>query len=233
MQKSWREDEDKLTFILLSADLIEEGKSEIESMIGDVNLFLNDPEDDQAGEVEVMIAEESHRQKGCATEALKLMMGYCYDMIHISRFVAKIGKHNLKSYSLFKNKLKFKFESESEIFEEFTMELLMDEKGRKVINVPFQMLKRNFKWKEEGQKPFLPPEEKDMIKPEDQPDPNPGPANEDDDKIFLGVEEDDGTDDPEVKKRKLHFGGLNFKKKVTEETKSNVDFTADDEFDTW
>lgn len=73
--------------------------------IGDVNLFLNDPEDDQAGEVEVMIAEESHRQKGCATEALKLMMGYCYDMIHISRFVAKIGKHNLKSYSLFKNKV--------------------------------------------------------------------------------------------------------------------------------
>ena len=34
MQKSWREDEDKLTFILLSADLIEEGKSEIKSMIG-------------------------------------------------------------------------------------------------------------------------------------------------------------------------------------------------------
>ena len=109
----------------------------------------------------------------------------------------------------------------------------MDEKGRKVINVPFQMLKRNFKWKEEGQKPFLPPEEKDMIKPEDQPDPNPGTANEDDDKIFLGVEDDDGTDDPEVKKRKLHFGGLNFKKKVIEETKSNVDFTADNDFDTW
>ena len=70
-----------------------------------MNLFLNDPEDDQAGEVEVMIAEKSARQKGAATEALKLMMGYCYDSIHISRFVAKIGKHNLKSYSLFKNKV--------------------------------------------------------------------------------------------------------------------------------
>ena len=38
MQKSWREDEDKLTFILLSADMIEEGKSELESMIGEYAL---------------------------------------------------------------------------------------------------------------------------------------------------------------------------------------------------
>merc|ERR1711937_554239 len=205
MQESWREDEDKLTFIILLASDIEDGHPEIDSMIGDCNLFLNDPEDDCCGEIEVMIAEPRARLKGCATEALKLLMGYCYDTIRSSKFVAKIGKHNLKSYSLFKNKLKFKFESESEIFEEFTMELIIDEKGRKVINVPFQMLKRNFKWKEEGQKPFLPPEEKDLIKPEDQPDPNPGPANEDDDKIFLGVEEDDGTDDPEVKKTKTTF----------------------------
>lgn len=71
-----------------------------------MNLYLNDPEDDQVGEIEVMIAEESHRQKGCATEALKLIMGYCYDTIHVSRFVAKIGKHNLKSFSLFKNKVR-------------------------------------------------------------------------------------------------------------------------------
>ena len=34
MQKSWREDEDKLTFILLSAQMIEEGKTELEAMIG-------------------------------------------------------------------------------------------------------------------------------------------------------------------------------------------------------
>ena len=110
----------------------------------------------------------------------------------------------------------------------------MDEKGRKVINVPFQMLKRNFKWKETGEKPFLPPDETALIKPEDQDDPNPTVSNEDEDKIFLGVEEDDDqNEDPESKKRKLHFGGLNFKRKTAEEPKSNVDFTADDEFDTW
>ena len=34
MQKSWRDDEDKLTFIILSAKMIEDGKSEIEAMIG-------------------------------------------------------------------------------------------------------------------------------------------------------------------------------------------------------
>ena len=72
---------------------------------GDVNLFLNDPEDDCSGEIEVMIAEPRARLKGCASEAVKLMMSYCYDKLHISRFVAKIGKHNLKSYSLFKNKV--------------------------------------------------------------------------------------------------------------------------------
>merc|ERR1712176_439065 len=116
-------------------------------MIGDVNLFLNDPEDDQAGEIEVMIAEKDARMKG-----------YCYDKLHVSRFIAKIGKHNLKSYSLFKNKLRFRFESESEIFEEFTMELFMDEKGRRVINVPFQELKRNSKWNDENEKPYYPPE---------------------------------------------------------------------------
>ena len=66
---------------------------------------MNDPEDDCCGEIEVMIAEPRARLKGCATEALKLLMGYCYDTIRISKFVAKIGKHNLKSYSLFKNKV--------------------------------------------------------------------------------------------------------------------------------
>ena len=105
MQESWRRDEDKLTFIVLSAAKIESGSTEVEAMIGDVNLFLNDPEDDQAGEIEVMIAEKDARKKGCATEAVKLMMGYCYDKLHVSRFIAKIGKHNLKSYSLFKNKV--------------------------------------------------------------------------------------------------------------------------------
>ena len=55
---------------------------------------------------------------------------------------------------------------ESEIFEEFTMELVIDEKGRKVINVPFLELERNEKWNEEKEMPYLKPSE-EFIKPAD------------------------------------------------------------------
>jgi len=241
MQESWRRDEDKLTFILLSAAKIEAGSTEVEAMIGDVNLFLNDPEDDQAGEIEVMIAEKDARQKGCATEAVKLMMGYCYDKLHISRFIAKIGKHNLKSYSLFKNKLKFRFESESEIFEEFTMELFMDEKGRRVINVPFQELKRNPKWNEEKEKPYYPPEPEKLQDTNADIESEESKVSEDPDKMFLcvkyGDEEDDKlaedgyADDSEPakpKKPKLQYGGIRVIEKETTSKKNDV---FDDEFD--
>eukprot|EP00045_Choanoeca_perplexa_P006646 m.57284 g.57284 ORF g.57284 m.57284 type:complete len:143 (+) comp13716_c0_seq3:2-430(+) len=62
MQQSWREDNDKLTFILLQreplAELIAQPEPvgrehEIAAMIGDVNLFLNDPDDEHCGELEV------------------------------------------------------------------------------------------------------------------------------------------------------------------------------------
>ena len=45
-------------------------------MAGDVNLFLNDPEDRHSAEIEVMIAEPLSRGKGLAYEALVLLMLY-------------------------------------------------------------------------------------------------------------------------------------------------------------
>lgn len=46
-------------------------------MIGDVNLFLNHPDDDRHfAEIEIMIAEEAYRRGGRGLEALRIMMGY-------------------------------------------------------------------------------------------------------------------------------------------------------------
>ena len=45
-------------------------------MIGDVNLFLNDPDDFHCGEVEIMIAEETARHKGYGIETLHTFFRY-------------------------------------------------------------------------------------------------------------------------------------------------------------
>ena len=45
-------------------------------MIGDVNLFLNDPDDSQCGEIEIMIAEPVARQKGFGIETLCTFFRY-------------------------------------------------------------------------------------------------------------------------------------------------------------
>jgi hypothetical protein len=47
MQRSWREDRDKLTFIVCRAARSGEGKGgEEEDMVGDVNMFLSEVDED-------------------------------------------------------------------------------------------------------------------------------------------------------------------------------------------
>ncbi|XGW15912.1 hypothetical protein V3C99_001399 [Haemonchus contortus] len=125
MQQNWRVDDDKLTFIILSRARLDSGCSEVDSMIGDVNLFLN--VESEAGELEVMVAEQMERGSGAATEAVSLMIAYVVKELHVERFFVKITDDNASSLHLFKNKLKFQQVSHSEVFGEFTLELPLSE----------------------------------------------------------------------------------------------------------
>ncbi|KAI6024906.1 GNAT domain-containing protein [Pisolithus microcarpus] len=74
--QKWREDPDKLTFIILAVE--KEGALSTCPMVGDVNLFLkgHPSDEDFEAEVEIMIAESDYRRRGIALEALRLMLSY-------------------------------------------------------------------------------------------------------------------------------------------------------------
>lgn len=91
-QQSWREDEKKLTFIVLD-------QRRDCAMAGDVNLYMN--EGDEGAEIEVMIAEVESRRRGLARDALTLMMAYANEKLEVERFVAKILMDNTPSLRLF------------------------------------------------------------------------------------------------------------------------------------
>ncbi|RKP06208.1 GNAT domain-containing protein, partial [Thamnocephalis sphaerospora] len=124
MQQSWRNDDDKCTFILLAATDAEASGDDWPRnapMIGDVNFFLNDVEDPHAAEIEIMIAEPAYRRGGAATEALQLMMRYGVTDCGLRRFIAKIGLDNVGSLRLFEERLGFVRVSESAVFREATL----------------------------------------------------------------------------------------------------------------
>ncbi|XP_062072468.1 alpha/beta-tubulin-N-acetyltransferase 9 isoform X2 [Lepus europaeus] len=127
MQRSWREDADKCTFIVLDAERwqAQPGAPEESCMAGDVNLFLTDPGDPTLGEIEVMIAEPSCRGKGLGTEAVLAMLSYGVTKLGLTKFEAKIGQGNEPSLQLFR-KLHFEQVAVSSVFQEVTLRLTMN-----------------------------------------------------------------------------------------------------------
>jgi len=119
MQLSWRDDEDKCTFIILDKERVNEGLSEVECMVGDTNLFIQQDDDVKTAEAEIMIAESSARGKGFGEQALSLMLLYGIKNLSVIKFIAKIKFGNIVSEKLFK-KLGFSEESRSEVFGETT-----------------------------------------------------------------------------------------------------------------
>ncbi|PSN29333.1 N-acetyltransferase 9-like protein [Blattella germanica] len=127
MQKSWLNDEDKCTFIILERVTFENTHDEIEAMIGDTNLFFHNSEDGKKlAEAEIMIAENNARGKRRGWEAMLLMLRYGFEELAVEKFQAKINISNEKSISMFK-KIGFVKVSENLIFEEITFEKCIDE----------------------------------------------------------------------------------------------------------
>ncbi|CAM6128424.1 unnamed protein product [Calypogeia fissa] len=129
LQQSWSSDTSKCMFIILDKDRLDGGYQPdspcIDAMVGDVNIFMNDSNDQHAAELLVMIAEPLSRGKGLAKEAVQLMMKYASQNLGISKFRVKIDDFNSASLRLFQ-KLGFQNVAYSEVFKEVTLELLID-----------------------------------------------------------------------------------------------------------
>jgi diamine N-acetyltransferase len=73
------------------------------SPIGSVDIFDYEPFSQRAG-LGIVIAEESQRQKGLASEALDLVINYCFDVLLLHQVYCNVSAENEQSLNLFLNK---------------------------------------------------------------------------------------------------------------------------------
>lgn len=132
--RRWREDEDKLTFIVCS-------KGIPGFMVGDVNLVRNiDLDRPRVVEVDVMVAAPSARRRGIASEALRLMMSYARQHFDVDAFVAKIVEDNAPSIALFE-KMGFVMVKHVPAFGEIHYELAIGDRSNGIQNDACFLLK--------------------------------------------------------------------------------------------
>uniref|UniRef100_A0A8C8HYX1 Alpha/beta-tubulin-N-acetyltransferase 9 n=1 Tax=Oncorhynchus tshawytscha TaxID=74940 RepID=A0A8C8HYX1_ONCTS len=130
MQRSWREDDDKCTFIILDKQRwADPAVQEEQCMVGDVNIFLTDPSDSSLADLSINIIEPSYRGKGLGKEVTRMMICYGVTKLGIRKFEAKIGLDNKVSIAMFK-RFHFHELSVSEVFREVTLGMTVDQAVR-------------------------------------------------------------------------------------------------------
>ena len=117
-QKEWYDTKNKYIFIILDRSLDD-------AMAGDINLFIQN-EEEQMGELNIMIAEEQSRRKGIATETIELILDFAKRHFELKHFIAKIQHDNASSIKLFK-KVGFVETDYVETFKEFTFTLTFED----------------------------------------------------------------------------------------------------------
>ena len=139
MQRNWKDDETKCTFIVHMTDRCLDFEKEskqsaqseevqfrvnenLEGMVGDVNFFLSEMDDDEGSdnetslqqseppkepriqaEIDIMIAEKLCQGKGLGRAATSAMALYGITELNISRIFCKINENNAASLNLFKS----------------------------------------------------------------------------------------------------------------------------------
>ena len=78
-------------------DLMANGKR---NTIGTIDLFDFDPLHKRAG-IGILIKEEINRNKGYASDALTLIISYCFNTLQLHQLYCNISKENLPSLQLF------------------------------------------------------------------------------------------------------------------------------------